>query len=170
MLLSSLLFYYEIFLWFSKKTCICFPQMIDPWSTLNYPGLLLLIVDWFTSLVTNLLLPLTQYLVYCCHHWSYGIKSSSDFRNFFFHLHSKIDKTLINPQLPWSSVVDCWLICIAHPIYIAPTDPVPGLLFLLLVFCYQIFLWFPKFLLALALHNWYTPDQSSITLVFCCRL
>ena len=41
------------------------------------------------------------------------------------HLHSPIDRPPINPQLPWSSDVDCWLIRIADPIYITPTYPVP---------------------------------------------
>ena len=36
-----------------------------------------------------------------------------------------IDRPPINPQLTWSSAVDCLLICINDPIYITPTDPVP---------------------------------------------
>ena len=52
------------------------------------------------------------------------------------HLHSKLYTPLINPQLHWSSAVYCQLICIADPIYISPTDPIPGILLLSMVLCY----------------------------------
>ena len=136
---------------FEKNPCT--PQLIYPWSILNHPGLLLLIVDLFASLNPDIFIPLTRSLVFCCRHWSSAIKSSSDFRNISLQLHSTIYRPLIYPQLPLSSTVDCQFICIADPRSIAPTDPVPGILLLSLVFCYQIFLWFSKHSLALALHN-----------------
>ena len=86
------------------------------------------------------------------------------------NLHSTIDRLLINPQVPCCFVVDCWLIHIAGHRFNAPTNPVPGILLFSLVFCYQIFLWFSKVFLALALHNWYTLEQSLMTLAFYCWL
>ena len=56
------------------------------------------------------------------------------------NIDSPIDQPLINPQLTWSSDVDCIFICITNPRSIDPTDLVPSLLLLSLVFCYQIFL------------------------------
>ena len=131
-----------------------FLALADHWLILNHPGLLLLIFDWCTSLTPDLFLPPTQSLVFFCRHWSSDIKSSSYFRNFSFHLRSKIDRPLTNRQLPWSSGVYCWLICISDPRYIAPTNRVPSLLLSSLVLCYQIFLLFSKKNLSLALHNW----------------
>ena len=113
---------------FRKQSCSCTPKMIDPWSILNDPCLLLFIVDWFASVITDLFLPLTQSLVFWCRHWSSYIKYFSTFRENSLHLHSTIDTLLINLQLSWSYDVDCWLICIAGPRSITPTDPVPGLL------------------------------------------
>ena len=118
--------------------------MIDPWSILNETGPLLLIVDLFASLTPDLLLTLTQFLVYSCLNWSSYIKSSSDFWDFALQLHSTIDRPLINHQWSWSSTVGFWLVRISDPRYIAPTDPLSGILLVSLVFCYQIFLWFWK--------------------------
>ena len=99
----------------------CTSQFIDPWSILNHPGFLMLIVDLFASLTLDLSLPPTQSLVLWCCHWSSDIKSSSYFRNISLHLHSTIYRPLINTQLTWSSYVDCWLIHISYPRSIAPT-------------------------------------------------
>ena len=122
----------------------CTPQLIDPWYIRSHPGLMLFIVNWFESLSLYLLLPLTWSLVWCCCHWSYDVKSSSDFRKISLHLHSTIDRHLIDPQSPWFSAIDCQMIRIADPIYISPANPVPSLLLSSPVFCYQTFLWFYK--------------------------
>ena len=52
-----------------------------------------------------------------------------------------MDRTLINPKLPWYSAVNCQLIRIDDPRSISTAEPVLGLLLLSLVFCYQIFFW-----------------------------
>ena len=98
---------------FENLPCTCTSQLIDPWSIHNKPRIILLIVEWFASLTPDLLIPLTQYLVLCCCHWSYAIRYSSDFPKFSLHLHSTIDRPLKIPQLLWYSAVDCWLICVA---------------------------------------------------------
>ena len=144
---------WSIFLWFSKNSFYS-PQLIYPWSILNHPCLILLICDWFAFMTPDLSLPPTRSLVCCCHHWYFAIKYSSDFRKKSLHLHSTMYKPLINPQSPWSYAVDCQWICITDTISIDITDPVLGILFSPLFFCYQIFLWFSINFLALALHNW----------------
>ena len=98
----------------------------------------------------DLSLPPIRSLVFCCCHWSSAIKYSSYFWKKSFRLYSTIDRPLINPQWSWSSDVYCRFISISNPISITPTDLVPGLLLLSLVFCYQIFLWFSK--ISLHLH------------------
>ena len=105
---------------------------------------MLLIVVWFALLTPDLLLPLTQFLIFFCRDWSSSIKSSSYFRKFYLHLHYTIGRPLINPWLPWSSATYCLLIFVVDHISIAPTDPVPGLFLSSLVFWYQIFIIFPK--------------------------
>ena len=101
---------------FSSFTCTCTLKRIYPWLILNNPGLLMLIVDWFGFLTPYQLLPMTQYLVFCCRHSSSTIKSSSDFWKFALHLNFTFDRPLNNPQLPWSFAVYCQLICVAEPI------------------------------------------------------
>ena len=113
---------------FENVPCTCTPQLIDPWSILNHPGLMMFIVDWFVSLTPDLLLPLTWSLLFFCHHWSSDIKYSSDFLKISLHLHYTTDRPLVNHKLPWFSAVDCWLIHIDESISISPTDTVPGLL------------------------------------------
>ena len=134
--------------------CTWTQKMIDPWSIPNYPGLLLLIVGWFSFLTIYILLPLTRYLILCCHHWYSAIKYSPEFLKTSLRLYSTIDILMINPRLPWSSDDYCRLIRISDPGSIAPADPVSGILLLSLVFWYQIFLWFSRISLALALHHW----------------
>ena len=104
----------------------------------------MLIVYLFASLNPYILLSPTHSLVFCRCKCSSAIKYFSVFRNKSLHLHSTIDIPLIDPKLSWYSTVDCRLIRISDPIYISPTNPVPGLLLLSLFFCYQIFLWFSK--------------------------
>ena len=77
---------------FESFPCTSTPQLIDPCFILNDPGLLLLIVYRSTSQNPDLLLPLTQFLVFCFRHKSSAIKSSSYFRNFSLYLHSTIDR------------------------------------------------------------------------------
>ena len=91
-----------------KIPCTCTPQFIDSWSIINYPGLLLFIVNWFTLLTPDCLLLMTWSLVFCCCHWYSAIKYSSEFRKISLHLHSTIDRPLINtstmdrpPINPW---------------------------------------------------------------------
>ena len=89
-------------------------------------------------------------------------------------LHSTIDRPLIHPQLTWSYCFNCQLIHISDPIYIYPTDLVPGLLLSSLVFCYQIFIWFSK--ISFHLHstidrpliNPQLPWSSSVNFLFIC--
>ena len=142
LLLSSLLFFYQILFWFST---LCLAVAFHNWYTPNEFSITLVFCCWLYIDLHCLpkiycFLPLTRSLVcwYC--HWYSAIKYSSDFRKFPLHLHSTIDRPMINPQQPWSSVVDCWSIHITGPGSIAPTDPVPGLLLSSLVLYYQIFL------------------------------
>ena len=99
-----------------------------PWYIRNNHGLLLLIVNRFASLSPYILLPPNWSLVCCCCHWSSATKYSPSLKNSSLHLHSTIYRPLIDPQSPWFFAVDCRLLHIADPIYISPTDPVPGLL------------------------------------------
>ena len=118
-----------------------------PWSgngaNRHPPGLLMFIVDWFASLITDLLLAPTDLvpsllMSSLLFYYQIFLWFSKD----FFQLISTNDRPLINSQWPWSSTVYSQLICIADPISIDPTEPVPGLLLSSLVVCYQIFLWF----------------------------
>ena len=103
---------------FEKNPCTCTPKFRDPWSILNYPGILLFTVNRFISLTPDLLLPPTRSLVFFCHHCSSAIKSSSGFRKTPLHLHSTIYRPLIIPSKinrplvyywsPWYSAVDSW--------------------------------------------------------------
>ena len=126
----NLLLIYEIL------HCSCIPQLIDTWWILNDRSLLLFIFYWFALLNPDIFLPPTWSLVCFCCHYSSAIKYSSDSRNFPFHLLSTIDRSLINPQLPWSSVVDCQLIRISDPISIAPTGRVLRIMMAMLDFWY----------------------------------
>ena len=109
LLLSSLLFYYQIFLWFSKNILhllstndrpLINPQW--PWSY-TVDCLLICIADpryiSLTDPVPGLLLS-SLVLWYQILLWFYKIS---------LHLQSKIDKPLIDTQWPWYSVVYCWL-------------------------------------------------------------
>ena len=117
------------------------------------------------------LLPPTWYLVFFCHPWFSAFKYSSDFWNIYLHLHSPIDRPLINHQSPCYSAVDCWLIFIYDPWSLLGSHQhrpwyssvIPDLLISKIPLIFEHFL-------ALALINWYTPDRSSITMFFCCLL
>ena len=131
------------------------PQNIDPWLILNYPDILLLIINWFSLLTPDLLLTTTNLvlvlllfsLVFCYQIFLWFSKNP-------LHFHSTTDKPLVEPHLPWSFTIDYQFIFIFDPISIATTYSIPGLLLSSLVFFYQIFLWFSKNCPALALHNW----------------
>ena len=127
---------YNLPLIFEKNPYTSTPQLIDPLLILNYPGILLLIIDWFKSLTLDLFLPSTRFLVFWCRHWYFSIKYYSDFRKFSLQLYPTIDIPLIDTQLPWYSVVDCQLIRISDPRFISPTDPAPGNFLSSMVFCY----------------------------------
>ena len=138
-----------------RKNILLLHTIIDStWKILNYPGLMILTVYWFALQISDLLLVpidlvpglLLSSLVFCYQIFLWYSK-------LFLHLHSIID----SPD--WSSITPIlWcrflLILISDPRYIAPTDPVPGLLLSSLVLCYQIFFLFSKVSLVLALHNW----------------
>ena len=126
MLMLSLVFCFQIFLWFSNLFCTCTPWLIDPWFFLNYPSFLRLIFNWLELLTPDtwltstdpLLGLLLSSLVFCSQKFLWFSKKN-------LHLHSQIDRPPIDPQLPWSSAVYCWFIRIADPISINTNNPVP---------------------------------------------
>ena len=129
------------------------PQSLAPWLLAPQRSLPYCYFLPITCSLIAQLIRFTRSLVFCCPTcsliaWLLFLLSSKN------SLHSPIYIPLINPQSPWSSAVDCLLIHIADTRYIAPTDLVPGLLLSSLVFWYQIFHWFSKILLPLALHTW----------------
>ena len=133
---------------------------------------MILVFDWFTLLTPNLsLAPTKPFLVFCCWHWSSAIKYSSDFRKKILLLHTIIDRHLKNSQLPWSYDFDYLLIRIADIWSIARSNwPGPwSSVVITSLLLPNIPLVFETFL-TLALHNWYSPDWFSMTLVFCCFL
>ena len=168
LLMSSLLFYYQNILRFPKFSTTCTPQLIHPWSMINYPGILLLIVDWFAYLTPDIFLPMNQSLILCYINWSSAIKSSSDFWTFSCTwITQLIDPWWILNYPGILLLITDWFAFLTQYLLLSPTDPALGMLLLSLVFCYKIFLWLLKLCLAVAFHNWYTPDKSSTTLVFC---
>ena len=95
--------------------------------------------DLFVFLTPDILPPPTRSRVFCCRLYYSDINYSSDFRKTSLHLHSTIDKPLINIILTLYPDIDCLLIITVDPRYIAPTNPVPGIMLFSLVFSYQIF-------------------------------
>ena len=143
----------------------CTHQLIVPihhWSILNQPHLLLSKVFlWFRFLfllpIDNSHPPLTRSLVFYFRPLSSSVKYFSGFE---FSLHFPIDC----PIHPWSILNHPGLLLSIdshhYPWLLAPTHVTSDILLSSLVFCCQIFLWFPEWTLV------HTISGTSADLVF----